>query len=140
MGFISAVYPQGSSQCREGSAALRAPARASATLSRHRPARLVAIATIRFRRQPTGPGDITMAGRIGTILPFAKNPLVAVKRFAQCEIVGGDVLFAPGKSFFRRRELIHERETDVLLPAGKVHRREASRKGFGRFTPVNFSS
>jgi len=79
----------------------------------------LALAVIRLRRQPTGPRNITMAGRIERVIPFTEDPPGAMKRFAQREIIRRYVLFASGKSLFRRRELIHQRRPAAVAVAGR---------------------
>jgi len=55
-----------------------------------------------------GPGDITMAERVGIVGAFAEDPAGAGVTFSQGEIIGGDVLLVPGEALLNGGELIHE--------------------------------
>ena len=73
-----------------------------------------------------GPGDVTVAGRVMNVAPFAKNPLCSIVRFAEGEVIGGDVLLASGESFFGDGELVHESETKVAFFGGEIDGQEAA--------------
>src|SRR5947208_2442852 len=67
-----------------------------------------------------GPGDVAMAGGIAGVVAFGKDPTSALIDLAEGEEIGSDVLLASGKAFLSGGELIHERETKVVLLAGEV--------------------
>src|SRR3954466_11709850 len=80
--------------------------------------------TVGFGGQSAGPGDVATAGGIACVVAFHKNPAIALKRFAEREKVGGDVLLAFGESFLRGGELVHESEAEIVFFAGEVYRSE----------------
>jgi len=62
-----------------------------------------------------------MAGGIaGGVGAFAEDPAGAVEGFAEREVVGGDVLFASGKSFLGGRELVHQGESMSCFRMAKL--------------------
>src|SRR5436309_10994704 len=58
--------------------------------------------------QRAGPGDVAVAGGIMAVAAFAEDPLAADKRFAQREVIGGDVRLASGEALLGGGELVHQ--------------------------------
>ncbi len=83
--------------------------------------------------ESAGPGDIAVAIGVQGVAAFAKDPAVAVMRFAQGEVIGGDILFGTRESFLRQGELVHEREAEVVFLSGKVHAVKAGVEVVGGF-------
>src|ERR1043166_1064923 len=59
-----------------------------------------------------------------------------MKRFAQRKVIRRDVLLPSWKSLFSHRKLVHQRETNMVLPAGEIHTRKAPGKSLARL-PAN---
>jgi hypothetical protein len=57
-----------------------------------------------------GPDDVAIAGGVGRVASFTENQLGSTVGLAPREVIGGDVLLAFGKTLFRHRELVHQRE------------------------------
>lgn len=83
--------------------------------------------------QSAGPGDIAMAGGVGGIGGFAKDPTGAGEIFAEGEIIGGDVVVAAGEAFFGGGELVHEGEAEVMFFGGEIDFKEAAGVVLGGF-------
>ena len=67
------------------------------------------------------------------VAPFGEDPFFAGVGFAQGEVIGSDVLVAPGEAFFGRGELVHQGEAQVVLFGGKIDRGEAAAEMTGGF-------
>ena len=81
----------------------------------------------------TSPGDIAMAGEVGSITPFAKGPFAASECFAKGKVIGGDVGLGSREALLGNRELVHEGEAEVVLFGGEVHFHESAGVLFGGF-------
>ena len=80
-----------------------------------------------------GPGDVAMAGGVGTVAGFAEGPFAAGEGFAKGEVVRGDVLFAAREALFGDRKLVHERKAEVMFFGGEVHFEETAGVVLGGF-------
>jgi hypothetical protein len=83
--------------------------------------------------QGRSPSDVAVAVGIERVLAFMENPLGAAMRFAQGEIVGGNVRIILGETLLSRRKLIHQRKTKVMLSGAKVDGLKSAAKQAGRF-------
>ena len=89
--------------------------------------------------QGAGPGDIAMAGGIEGVAAFIEHPARAGVKFAQGEVIGGDVLVSMGKPLFGNGELVHEGESEVLFFGGEVYFEETTAEFAGGF-PADLAS
>ena len=105
----------------------------NAELSCDRSARLMSSFGVGVGRESAGPGDVTVAGRVVSIAPLAENPLCSVMRFAEGEIITGDVLLASGEAFFGHGKLVHESEAKVALFGAEIHGQKAAGKMLSGF-------
>lgn len=82
------------------------------------------------------PGDVAVADGVGCVASFTENPLGSGVDLAQREVIGRDVLLAFGKPLFGHGELVHQREAEIVLLRGEIHREEPAAKLIGRL-PAN---
>ncbi len=81
----------------------------------------------------SSPGDVAMAGGVGGVGCFGEDPFGAGKDFAEGKEIGGDIVLGTGESLFADRELVHEREAEVVFFGGEIDRGKAAGELAGGF-------